>query len=70
MDEKSAPLGLDEPCVLEHPEMLRNGPGGNAQQIRERPNAQSTPREKLHNIQPALHGKRPEYPRPLLLFRG
>lgn len=70
MDVEASPLGLDEPGVLEYAEMLRDGPGRNAQQIRERPDAQSAPREKLHDIQPALHGKRPQYPRPLLLLMG
>jgi len=47
MDVEAAPLGLDEPGVPEHAQMLRNGPGGNAQQIRERPDAQRAPGEKL-----------------------
>ena len=70
MDVKAAPLGLDDPRVPEHAQIVRNGPGGNAQQIRQRSDAQGAPEEKLYDIQAAFYGKRREYPRPLPLFRG
>lgn len=61
MGEVPSPVGLHEPGVLEYAQVLRHGPRGDAEQVRQGADAECPLREELDNLHALLHGQRPEY---------
>jgi hypothetical protein len=60
VDKITLPLRPYHAGVFEHSQMLGDGPGGNAQQIRDRPDAKAALREKLNDSHAAFQRQRAE----------
>lgn len=70
VDEVAAPVRLDEAGVPEHAQVLGDGPGRDAQEIGQGPDAERPFREEANDFQAVLHGERPEDTRHVLPVPG